>query len=546
MARMPTPEMRSGVVRWAPLLRWLLLLAAFVAAYGEVLKGLAGRWLNDPDASYGMLVPLVSGYLVWRVWPVLRRTPTKPDARAFPLVAGALLLAALGVSAALPSVARLSMPLLLLAGVWYLAGARWLRLLAFPLGFLVFMLPLPAQLQALLTPGLQQMAVWLGERLLRLAGHAASSRGNTIWLDGQPLNVAEACSGLRYIFPLLGVGVLYAGLFETVAWKRVVNVLAAAPIAILMNGARIAGAGMMMARFGEQAVTGVYHAAEGYIVLTGAFGLHFLFGRWLRRLPPRSDEAWVPAAPGSDMDYLPIPGGQAAWLGVLLLALWGWQTSLGAIPAWRLPVDQARFPPALPGWVGQRASVPERIVEASGATEAWSAVYRSIAGKRVHLYIGYQGAPFGAGSRFFHSPDICLPAAGWRTLSSRTRFIGPMEVTEQLSQQAGRRLLVTYWFQNSEGVDAAALAHRWRLMLQALRHESGYDLFVRVTTEIAEGEKIENARARVTHFIGQLATRIDDLFAAACEKCGSTANAMAAPEPGRQNLVKTESPSASN
>ena len=502
-----------------------LLFVVFVFAFSGVLAELAGRWLSDPDAGYGMLVPLVSAYLVWRVWPRLRGEPLRPDGRALALVIAALLLAVAGVSAALPSLARLAIPLFLLGAVGYLAGPVWFRRLLFPLGFLLFMLPLPDQIRALLTPELQRMAVWLAEHGLRLGGYAASSRGNLILVEGHPLNVAEACSGLRYIFPLVGVGMLYAGLFETVWWKRMVNVLAAAPIAVLMNGLRIVGTGVMASRYGEQAATGWYHAAEGYLVLLCAFCLHFLFGRFLRFFPPPSTGRTEVAAPEPVVH--PTPKRRLVVLMVLLLGFRGFAASLDAIPAWTPGSDWRQFPTALPGWRGRRLETPERIVAASGAERAYSALYQAPGGKTVHLYIGFQGRPAGAGSRFFHSPDVCLPASGWTTVSAGVGRLAGLEVSEQVSSLGGRRLLLVYWFQSNQGEDASAFAHRWRLALQALRRDRSYDLFIRVASEIGEEESVDAARRRIGHFVARLSPVLTDFLAR-----------ESAPEPGLASAVE--------
>lgn len=508
------------------LTRWFILAisaSSFVAAFYPVLSGLWLRWNSDADYGYALLVPVISMWLIWQQRDALSKIEARPVSWALYAVIATLLFVLIGTSGSLPTLARFALPLFILSSVLYLRGFETFFRLLFPLGFLFFMLPLPAQIQGAITPFLQYLATLLGSGMLELLNYPVSTRGNLILVSGIPMNVAEACSGLRYIFPLVGVGMLYSYLFETIRWKKIVNVLMAIPIAILMNALRIALTGVLMERWGIEAGTGIWHDLEGVVVLISAFFLHFLFSLFLKRLPPTSPPVdQNPATWQGGLRSHPRAGIKRLSVVALLLTLLAAYTlSLGAVSAWQLQQPLASFPLKITGWVGKVKSVPERITEASGAEEAFNAHYFSLQRKMVDLYIGYQGAPFKNNASFFHSPSVCLPSSGWRTLSQTQRKMllptGPMagrefHVNEQLSEQQGQRILTMYWFQNRSAIDASALPHQVRMAGQAMLRQPSYDLFLRIITTVEKNESTSDARQRLSLFIESLQTPVTEFF----------------------------------
>ena len=493
-----------------------LLGLGFLMSLGAVLTGLFSRWMNDPTYSYGMLVPVISTVLIWNSRNKLFTQPIKPVRWALIAVVASLLLAAFGMSGSIPSLARLAIPLFLLASVLYLLGWAIFKQLLFPLGFLIFMLPLPAQIQVLVTPWLQTQATQLGASLLQLAGYPASTQGNLILVGETPMNVAEACSGLRYIFPLVGVGLLYSCLFEKHWWKRVANVLIAIPIAILMNAVRIAGTGIAIVQFGEQAGGGIYHDLEAYFVLLSAFFLHFIFSQFLHFFPPYSapkpELLSASVAPRLSMESANRLITHMGVVILLLVVLSALTRSVTAMPAYKLNHALDTFPLNISGWVGKQYRVPDRIIKASGAEQSFSAVYKNINNDKIDFYLGFQGEPFRENNRFFHSPEICLPGSGWRTQALTQRISGGLKITEQISRRNGKKILTQFWFQTNKGTDASAFSHQVRLATQALQRQNSYDLFIRVITEIQDNDSIDQRREILQHFVHHLTRELPAFF----------------------------------
>ena len=192
----------------------ILLLLGLVWVYRPVLTNLFSRLLSSEDYSYGLLLPVVSAYVVYLKWPQIRRLPWRPAWPGLMLLAAGMLLYLVGVLSTdlySPTLAFI----LSLGGVTFLSGGwQALRLLAFPLVLLVFMIPLPQYLTQKLTLPLQLVSSRLATGLLHLIGVPAVRQGNVIDLGVRQLQVGAACSGLRYILALLALGIIFCYYFK--------------------------------------------------------------------------------------------------------------------------------------------------------------------------------------------------------------------------------------------------------------------------------------------------------------------------------------------
>jgi len=154
--------------------------------------------------------------------------------------------------------------------VLYLFGWRWLRALAFPIGLLTLMIPLPAIIFNRMTVPLQLIGSQFGVLGLSALGVPVLREGNLIHLSNTTLEVAEACSGIRSLVSLLTLAVIYGRLTDPSVTRRLILVLAAIPIAVIANGFRIAGTGVAAHRFGAAAAEGFFHSFSGWAVFIAA------------------------------------------------------------------------------------------------------------------------------------------------------------------------------------------------------------------------------------------------------------------------------------
>ncbi len=255
------PESKS--ITW----RFTAIALVWLAIYFDVIRRLVGDWLIDENYSHGFLIPVVSGYAIWRMRDRLRSEPLRP---AYGLGFGLMLLAVLmlfaGLLAAELYLTRLSMVVSLFALTLYFAGRRRAGLLSFPIGVLLFALPVPSIVFNRIAFPLQLIASDLATRLIRWFDVPALREGNVIELARMKLQVVEACSGIRSLVAMMTLAVIFARFFERRWWPRVVLFLLVIPVAVFVNAVRVAGTGVLAHYHGLQAAEGFLHGFAGWAV----------------------------------------------------------------------------------------------------------------------------------------------------------------------------------------------------------------------------------------------------------------------------------------
>ena len=274
-----------------------ILLAVSIAwLYAGIASGLAAEWASSPDASYGVVLAFVAWLVAWRRREAFARA-IEPAGAALPgavvLLAGLVLYLAGQLSADL-FLTRSSFVFVVTGAVWFLAGGRALRTIAAPLAFLAIAIPLPGLVVNAITLPLQLIASRVAEATLTTMGVAVFRDGNVLELPSTSLEVAEACSGLRSIVSLAAIGALFAWMEPTLP-RRVAMVAASLPIAIVMNGLRIAATGLACEAWGPKAASGSWHTFGGWATfLISVFALGQLQRVMARR--PMTASVWSPGA----------------------------------------------------------------------------------------------------------------------------------------------------------------------------------------------------------------------------------------------------------
>ncbi len=262
----------------------LLIGGLVIFLYQEVLWGMGSDWNNNPDYSHGFLVPLLSVYFIWERWNVLTEETPSPSIWGLGLLFFGLFSLVVGLIGAELYVQRASLIVVLSGLVLLILGWKYLWLLSLPIGFLVFMIPLPAIVVNTIAFPLQLFAAETATFCLFSLGIPVLREGNLIMLAHTTLEVAEACSGLRSLLSLLALGTVYGYFSQNVLWKRWMLVILSIPIAIVANAARVSGTGILAHYFGEEAAEGFYHTMEGWLVFVVAFVLLFLCGTILGKI----------------------------------------------------------------------------------------------------------------------------------------------------------------------------------------------------------------------------------------------------------------------
>jgi exosortase len=249
-----------------------LLSGLVLTLYAPVLRSMVLQWWDDPNYGHGLLVPVFAAYILWRERARWRTLRVQASDYGLPIMFLALGLLILGMLGAELFTARVSLLILISGIIVFLAGWQVLRSIAFPIGYLFFMIPLPALVYYQLTFPLQLWASRLGAHGLVMLGVHTVREGNLLILPNVTLEVVEACSGIRSLFSLLAVVVAYGYLAEHSIWKRCLLVVLAVPIVILSNALRLIATGALSFVFGPKVDLGPTHTLLGL----GFFALAFL------------------------------------------------------------------------------------------------------------------------------------------------------------------------------------------------------------------------------------------------------------------------------
>lgn len=257
------PTQQSGKpFPWA-LLAWCAVL--LFASYSQVLPRLVAQWMHDQDMGHGFFVPVIAAYIVWQRRQELLEAPVSPNWWGLAVLAwGAaqLYVATLGAELFL---ARTAFIVSLAGTVLLLGGSRVLRIVAFPLCLLVFMVPIPAIVYNEVTFRLQLLASRMAEAALSLLGVPVLREGNILQLASQSLSVVEACSGIRSLLTLSFLSLVYAFFFDKKRWMRLALLIATVPIALVANAGRVTITGLL-SEVNPALAEGLVHEASGWII----------------------------------------------------------------------------------------------------------------------------------------------------------------------------------------------------------------------------------------------------------------------------------------
>ena len=249
-----------------PLWRSLILVGLVCWLYAPILARLSHQWWTDPNFSHGFFVPVFAVYIVWQNREQLRVIPREPSAWGLTVVLLSLCTLILGVFGAELFLSRVSLIILIAGMVLFLHGWNMLRALVFPLAILVLMVPIPSIVLNQITFPLQILASKLSAWLLPLLGVPVLRQGNIINLPAMPLEVADACSGIRSLLSLTTLAIMYGYLLEKRISVRIALALASIPIAVAANGLRIVGTGLLVQYWDPDKAEGFFHAFSGWLI----------------------------------------------------------------------------------------------------------------------------------------------------------------------------------------------------------------------------------------------------------------------------------------
>ena len=495
---------------------FLLAIAATIPVFWIGLASLAAAW-STPEYSHGPLIPLISLYLFLRELrhkplPNLNVTDRWPGV----LVMGfALVIAIFGNLTRIPDIVTYA--IIIWIGGLVLTVFGWKRGVThqLPVLHLVFMLPLPQFLYWKLTVFLQWVSSALGVWFVSLAGVPVYLEGNVIDLGVYKLQVAEACSGLRYLFPILSFSYLFAILYRGPFWHKVVLLLSAAPLTVFMNSVRIGIIGIMVDRYGIEQAEGFLHFFEGWVIFLICVAILFALATLLQRLAPQPKSL----SEVIDLDFEGLgrilariltirPSVALAFGGALTLAASvGWM-AVGNIEGREIDrTPFAIYPLTLGEWRGSTYRLDSDVEGVLAASDYLNAAYVNLdSGKDVSQFVAfYESQTEGSG---IHSPEVCLPVGGWEIFSlepfevdmSGTPY-GTFTLNRAVIQKGVSKQLVYYWFEQRGNRFVNDFKAKASVIVDSLRIGRTDGALVRFITPIGEDETPEQADARLQSFM---------------------------------------------
>ncbi|WDT80459.1 MAG: VPLPA-CTERM-specific exosortase XrtD [Candidatus Manganitrophus sp.] len=382
------------------------------------------------------------------------------------------------------------------------------------------MIPLPDFLYQGLSGWLQLVSSALGVGCLQVIGVTAFREGNVIDLGPIQLQVVEACSGLRYLFPLAALALICAYLFREKLWKRVLLFLSSFPIAIFLNGFRIGMTGLLVDLYGIQTAEGFFHSFSGWLLFVSSLSILFAEMWLLARIDAgkRKDfREWF----GAGLDPVGAPR---------LSATASLQTALRPPPSTYLfsvallvPVlfvsmqinareeivpsreSFTEFPMQVAAWSGKPLVMEEAYRNALRFDDYLLADYQSPERAPINLYVAYYGSQKKGQSA--HSPRTCIPGGGWEITSLRTiridaegAAIPPLWANRVLIQKGDQKQLVYYWFQQRGRILTNEYLVKFYLLWDAVTLNRTDGALVRLTAAISPGESESSVDDRLVGF----------------------------------------------
>lgn len=508
----PTTDSKLASRNTAYLLLFVSLCVLVAAAtYSEALLELVRRWTKQEEYSHGFLIPVIVAWLFWTRRDALVASIGQPSwtGPALILLAAAMHIA--GKLSALFVLSQLAFIVTLVGITLGIGGYSLLKVSFVPIIFLIFAIPLPYFVDSVLSYRLQLISSQLGTFFIRLFQIPVYLEGNIIDLGVYKLQVVEACSGLRYLYPLMSLGFLTAYLFQAPLWQRALVFLSTIPITIVMNSLRIGIVGVLVNYWGPQDADGFLHFFEGWVIFIACAGVligemallaRFTLGaRLLDVFGPPNVSPSLPKNRERNGRLAPVLSS------FLLICLAGLSTYFISARHEIYPERKsfASFPTTLGAWQGRLSSLDQQTIQALGLTDYVLSDYVRTDRRPVNLYVAYYASQRNGLSP--HSPSVCIPGGGWQISSfERSNFQSPdsavsLPFNRVVITQGQATQLVYYWFEQRGMKISNEWISKLYLLRDAILKNRTDGALIRLTTPIFPGERESDADKRLQEFM---------------------------------------------
>ncbi len=490
--------------------------------FWQGLKKLVLVWGTQEEYSYGYIIPFITLFFLWQKKDELERIDFKASWAGVAIVVLGFLLFFLGNLSTLFLIVQYSFLVVIMGVTLAYTGWRGFKIIAVPLFFLAFMIPLPQFFLIQLSTQLQFISSAIGVWVIRLFGISVFLEGNVIDLGVLKLQVVEACSGLRYLFPLMTLGFMAAYFFKETFWKRALVFLSTIPITVLMNSLRIGLIGVTVEYWGKGMAEGILHEFEGWVVfmmctavLLGEMWLLTWVGKDRRPLREVFGMEFPDPTPsGAQVNFRALHTPYLATVMVVVIVAASTLVMPKRVEIQPQRKDFSEFPMELGQWKGKRDHLEQIYLDALKLNDYLLVDFEKGRGESVNFYVAYYASQRKGESA--HSPRTCMPGGGWEMQDlARYRVPGvtvdghPLVVNRTVIQMGEQKELVYYWFQERGRVITNEYLVKWMIFWDALTRNRTDGALVRLVTPLMPGEDVASAERRLQGFLREAIGPLD-------------------------------------
>jgi len=468
------------------------------------------NWMNLEEFSHGPLMLVVSLYLLWARRALLDSHDSRGNWAGVLFFLVAVFIYSLAVKAGIENVRHLSLFLMIFGLFITFGGVTYGRYVLPSLILLPFVVPPPAFLNANLTYGLQLVSTDMSVVMLRAVGLSVFQDGNIIDMGNLKLAVVEACAGLRYLYPMIGLGVLAGMLFDIPLWKRGLFVILAAAVSVIMNSVRIFLTGAFAEWTNTDVSDGFFHLFEGWVFFLFSFAvmLAICYLTLTKKEKSTAGSGVLKVSVSEDLKeprpHHLAPIYSAIILTVALAVVVSLIRTVGPIIPERRSFNS--FPLQINGMIAEEDTLPDVEQTILNMSDYFLGHYREDDAPPVTLFIGYYEQQ--SANNTPHSPRVCIPSGGWEIedlteieLKNGDQIV---PVNRVLIGRGENKLLVYYWFQQRGKYLANEYKAKFNLLIGGLTSNRTDGALVRLYMPIQSTMSEVLADERLTQFSEEL------------------------------------------
>jgi len=504
----------------------LIIGVTLLISFGWLMyqSGLLLLWIEDEQYGHGLMVLGLLGYVLYRRRDTLEVTSSHSSWFSIFLSSLALLIFIIGAASGISVVRMYSIWVFMLAIVFAIGGWTLFRKLIVPMFIIFLLIPLPAPLGPSLTANLQLISSKLGVWVIRLFGGIVYLEGNVIEMGNVKLLVAEACAGLRYLFPLMSMGAIAGYIMHAPLWMRWLIFLATIPVTVFMNSFRIGVTGLLSEKWGTSHTEGFLHFFEGWVVFVAALIVLVLIAWVLIKFIPGKPSLWrvfaVENKPGASLS--PVQADSINWIAkntiiymIVALVLAATSSTYLATRSQAVIAHKplSSFPLVLGEWRANESSLPTSVVAVAGASEYYYSDFRSSKNEKINVYISYyKSQRYG---QIPHSPKVCIPGDGW-VIKAVTPVVlndrngKPFTANRLVTTKQGSTVIAYYWLKQGRKMYSKEALARLDLIRISLLENRTDGALIRLVTNLTPGESEHDADKRLRKLSQNLVSVLSD------------------------------------